>query len=373
VAEPDRLERLLRPTLVVHGRRHSAFRLCGLVGLAAALAVCGAVLAARGVALWGLPLLGATGVATFLALALAVKAVSGRESLTYYHHEIAILATCAIAAEAVGLRVAASLDGVVLGIGAFLACGRVGCLLVGCCHGRPSRRGLRYGPAHAAAGFPAELVGVRLAPVQAVEAGVAAAITAAGVAVVAAGARAGVALLVYVSAYGVARFVLEEWRGDAGRRRLLGFSEAQWTSLALTGLAAVSGPPPRWPAGAAAAAIALAMAALAWRRRRSPRPAARDARHVTAVARALVQLDAAPAAPVALPAGGALLLSGGAIDAAGCRHYSLSGASSARLRDLAAVVVALRHPDLPPAAARLVEGRGGVLHVLVPEPAAIPR
>jgi hypothetical protein len=363
----DRLERLLRPTLVVRGRRRSAFRLCGLVGLAAALAVCAALLAARGIALWALPLLGATGIATFLGLALAVKILSGRESLTYYHHEVAILASCAVAARAAGLPVLASLDAVVLGVGAFLACGRVGCLLAGCCHGRPSRSGVRYGAAHAAAGFPAELVGVRLAPVQAVEAVVAATITAAGVAAVAAGARPGVALLVYVSAYGVARFVLEEWRGDAGRRRLLGFSEAQWTSLGLTALAAVSGPAPRWAATAAAVAIALSMAALASSRRRSPRPAERDADQVTAVARALLRLDEAPAGPVAVSAGGGLLLSRGAIE--GCRHYALSGASAARLRELAALVVALRHPELPLAEARLVDGPCGVLHVLAPDSA----
>ena len=30
------------------------------------------------------------------------------------------------------------LDATALGLGAFLACGRVGCTLAGCCHGRPA-------------------------------------------------------------------------------------------------------------------------------------------------------------------------------------------------------------------------------------------
>jgi prolipoprotein diacylglyceryltransferase len=363
------LDRLVRPTVLLHGRPRSAFHLCGVVGLVAALATCTAVLAARGVALWALPLLGATGVATFLGLALAVKVVSGRESLIYYHHEVAILLTCGAAAAAAGLPVLASLDAAVLGIGAFLACGRVGCLLVGCCHGLPARRGVRYGDAHAAAGFPAELVGVRLLPVQGIEAIAAAAITAAGLLAVAAGARPGVPLLLYVSAYGLARFALEEWRGDPGRRRLGGLSEAQWTSLALTAVAAATAPAHRWAAACAAGAIAAAMLVLAWRRRRSPLPAKRDAARVTEVARALRRLDETAGGPVAVPAGRGVRLSGGTIDGEGCRHYTLSGAPTATLRDVAVLVLALRHPGVSAQEARLIEGRGGVLHVLVPDAA----
>ena len=253
--------------LAIRGRDHPVFRLCGYAGLAAALGTCAVVLAARGLPAWGTAVLGVTGVATFLALAMAVKVVTGRESLTYYHHEIAILGACGLALTLAGLPVRAGLDAACLALGAFLACGRIGCLAVGCCHGRPARWGVRYGPTHAKAGFPAELVGVRLAPVQGIEALAAAAITAGGLASVAAGARPGVALVLYVAGYGLARFVLEEIRGDTGRRRLAGFSEAQWTSLVLTTLAVVGAPAHTVLPTAAAATIGLAMVALSVRRR----------------------------------------------------------------------------------------------------------
>ena len=100
----------------------AAFHVFGLAGLALSLVVCVAVLAAHDVALWALPVIAGTAVATFLALAMAVKVLTGRESLIYYHHEILLL-TCGAAAAAAGLPVAASLDAAVLGIGAFLASG----------------------------------------------------------------------------------------------------------------------------------------------------------------------------------------------------------------------------------------------------------
>lgn len=344
-----------RASLFLLGRPRSAFHVLGLTGLAVSLVVCAAVLAARGVPAWALPLIASTAVATFLSLALAMKALTGRETLVYYHHEILVLAACAAAASAAGLDVPASLDAAVLGIGAFLAFGRLGCLNAGCCHGRPARRGVRYGAEHVRTGFPEELAGVRLAPVQAYEAAIAAAITVAGLLLVAAGAAPGVPLVAYVAAYGIARFALEEWRGDEGRRRLLGFSEAQWTSLLLTAAAAIAHP----VAAIAPAAIAVAMIALASRGRPG------DPEQPGRLARALLRSDAS-AAPVRLDGG--LLLSAGTVD--GCRHYTLSGADTERLRAVARALLELRHPG---AAAQVQQGDGGVLHVVVPvarQPAA---
>lgn len=316
----------------------------GLTGLALSIAVCSAVLAAHDQPPWALPVLVATAVATFLVLALAVKALTGRESLVYYHHEILVLAVCAAVAGAVGLDVAACLDAVVLGVGAFLAFGRVGCLNAGCCHGRPAEHGVRYAPEHVAGGFPAELVGVRLRPVQGIEAAAAAAITLAGLACVTAGAEPGVALAVYVAAYGLVRFTLEEWRGDAGRRRRLGFSEAQWTSLVLTAVAAIAYP---WTA-VVPVGIAAAMAVLARRGR------TRAAVEPAELARAL-ERSQATGEPV--PIGAGVLLSSGT--AGGDRHYTLSGPG--RLDGVARELLALRHPG---AEAEILP-RAGVLHAVV--------
>ena len=102
----------------------STFRTCGWIGFGAACAVALGVCADRGLSIATELALIATSVAVFLGLALATKAVTGRETLTYYHHEIAVLAAVAGVAAALGAPVLAHLDATALGLGAFLACGR---------------------------------------------------------------------------------------------------------------------------------------------------------------------------------------------------------------------------------------------------------
>jgi hypothetical protein len=158
----------------------------------------------------------------------------------YYHHEIAVLGVCAATAVLLGGPVLVYLDATALGIGAFLVFGRVGCFMVGCCHGRPHRWGVRYtcAHAHASESLPVALVGVRLFPVQLAEALIAAGIVAAGLALVAAGAP-GDAFAWYVGAYAAARFFLELARGDIARPHWRGFSQPQWLSLGCAGAVAV--------------------------------------------------------------------------------------------------------------------------------------
>src|SRR5439155_22019386 len=86
-----------------------------------------------------------------------------------YHHEIDVMINAALLLWLLGQPLLPYLDLTILGIGMFLACGRVGCLMVGCCHGRPHSWGVRYKQEHADAGFAPYYVGVRLFPIQAVE------------------------------------------------------------------------------------------------------------------------------------------------------------------------------------------------------------
>jgi hypothetical protein len=235
--------------------------------------------AARGRSLLVMLAVVATAVATFLALAMLTKVITGRETLTYYHHQVAVLATATLLLAVAGQPILPYLDQTILGVGLFLAGGRIGCLLVGCCHGRPASWGVRYGEAHAAAGFPVYLVGVRLLPVQVAESLWVLAVVAAGTALMLAGAAPGVALAWYISAYAVGRFFLELARGDAGRVYLLGFSEAQWTSLAmpaavLAGTAAGMLPLQRWGA-AGTAVLTCATALVVGRRALAPMPSHR--------------------------------------------------------------------------------------------------
>ena len=188
------LDRLVRVEVTLAGRRQPVFRVCALAGFAVAVVVGAALTAAvdRSLAVTGI--LAVVCAATFAVHTLARTVVTGEERLVYYHHEIACLATSALALWLLGEPVLAYLDVTIVGIGICLAAGRLGCFAVGCCHGRPCRIGVRYGDAHVAHGLSPRWGGVRLFPVQLVEAVVAAAIvTLCGWAIVS-GARAGTAL-----------------------------------------------------------------------------------------------------------------------------------------------------------------------------------
>jgi Prolipoprotein diacylglyceryl transferase len=283
----------------------TAFRALGVVGLVASVLVALTVADVLGVDLRVQAAIVVVGVLTFLALALEAMRRTGRESLTYYHHEIAILGVAAGFTALVGAPVLAHLDATALGISAFLVLGRLGCLSAGCCHGRVARRGVRYGERHVRAGFPRYLKGLALIPVQAVEAVATAAIVTLGAIVALDPEEPGRALGFCVSAYAVVRFALEELRGDPLRRYVLGLSEAQWTSLALLacGLVAVAAGvlPSAGVEPIALGAIALEAGLVAARRRRPVELLdPRHVREVAALAKFLHDQPVRPAGPIAV-------------------------------------------------------------------------
>jgi prolipoprotein diacylglyceryltransferase len=325
------------------------FWVCGLAGIAAAVATAATLSAPIGISAWAQLAVSGAAIATFAALWWA----DGRR-LVYYHHHLAVLLVAAIVAAALGQPVAAHLDATAVGLGVFLAFGRAGCLLAGCCHGRPSARGVRYGEAHVAGGFPAWLSGVTLAPVQAFESG-GAALLACAAGAAALGGPAGAGLVVYGAGYAVLRFLLEPLRGDLARLQIGGLSEAQWTSLALTtvtALLALAGVLP-WPALSLAALVALSGLIVGRRRRGDPLSPV----HV----RELLDALAAPEARVVRTSCGVLVSSGWAGERP---HYTLSGAAlgARRARLLARAILWQRHPGSP---AHLVTGPAGVFHVVV--------
>jgi prolipoprotein diacylglyceryltransferase len=264
--------RWLRPRLRLLGRDRSTFRVCGTTGLLVGAGLVSWLAVQTGLSHGVNAGLLLTGVATFLILAMATKIVTGHESLIYYHHEVAILTACGLLLSVLGQPVLPYLDLTAIFLGTFLTFGRVGCLMVGCCHGQPHGWGVRYGEAHAREGFPASYVGARLFPVQALEALFVAALVAAAALLVLGGAPAGTALSWYVAGYAVARFGLERLRGDAGRPYWLGFSEAQWTSVILVWIVALAEwrgrMPFSWWHTAFAAGLVLAMVGVRLRRSR---------------------------------------------------------------------------------------------------------
>lgn len=344
----------------IAGRELSVFRTCGWIGFAAACAVALGVCARLNLSLTTEVLLIAVAVATFLALAMVTKILAGREVLVYYHHEIAVLTAVGLAAWAAGAPVLPHLDATTLGLGAFLTFGRIGCLLAGCCHGRPARHGIVYDERHQRAGLPEFFVGVQLLPLQAIEAVFAAALVVAGIAVL--DEEPGSAFGLYVSGYALARFGLEELRGDLLRRYRGGLSEAQWTSLAVASgaaVAALAGVLPHAPEHVVVAVALLVAAPLAARRRRTDLLAPAHLREI-------VRELPAPreGAPRLVETSQGLLLSSGLAD--GVEHYTLSHRpgrlQAADAERLAAVIMWLR----PAAgAARVVAGAAGAYHVIL--------
>ena len=338
------------------GRDRDPFRTCGLAGLAAAVAVALALAAGRDLSLTIEAALIATAVCVFLVLALAARAATGRETLVYYHHEIAVLASVAGVAAILGAPVLDHLDATALGLGAFLALGRVGCLLAGCCHGRPADHGVAYGPERLAEGFPAYLIDVPLVPVQALEAAGAAMLVAIGATLVPA--TPGAAFGWYVTGYALLRFALELLRGDPVRRYWRGLSEAQWTSLlvvaVMCALAAAGALPGAVEHLGAFALLAGAAAITLARRPRSllhPRhvrelaallPAPRDGRATVVTTSLGVQLSA------------------------GRSHYTLSAASGELTqRDAAELARVIAWLGSVPGAVDLVPGAAGAYHLIV--------
>jgi hypothetical protein len=196
----------------------------------AAVALCFPLAVRMQLSLWTLAALTGSAIAALFALVLFRKVITGDERLTYYHHEIWLLCTSALVLKVLQAPAAPYMDLVALGIGAFLACGRAGCLLAGCCYGGPCRFGVSYGGEHGRCGFPACMVGVRLIPVQAIEGILVLGIVCVGTRLAVDG-PPGSAFSWYIVSYGAARFGLEMLRGDSARLYWLGLSEAQWTSL----------------------------------------------------------------------------------------------------------------------------------------------
>ena len=368
------VERALRPSMFVAGRVVSTFQSCGVVGFVAATAVALAWGAHLGLSIGWLAALSAGAALSFLALAIATWASLGVERLVFYRHEILVLLLVAVASSVSGRPVLPYLDVATVALGVFLAIGRIGCAMVGCCHGRPFRFGLRYRDDHAAAGFAGWLVGVPLAPVQLIESALVALLTGLAAIWLWRGAPPGAVLARQLVSYALMRFALETMRGDIERPAWLGLSEAQWTAMFVAvGVAAAEWakvlPPSSWHA--AAAALLIGATCLTIRRRRRARlfsPA-----HLAELARAVrdQHIDRTDHVHVLSTSLGVRLSASALPEApSGPAHlYTLSGVDARDARALASLIVLLRPTAAAAAVAgergELVEARGGLFHLMV--------
>jgi hypothetical protein len=307
------------------------------------------------------------GAVAYYAVAIGERALVGEERLVYYHHELAVLAAAAGVAALAGRPVWRALDVTVAALGVFLAFGRLGCFSVGCCYGAPHRLGLRYRQEHADVGFPHELVGAPLLPVQVLESAASLALACVAAWRVWSGAPAGTAFADAVCGYALVRFSLELLRGDALRPELARLSEAQWWSVGLAAALAIAGragalPPLRWRQGAALALALAAMATVIARGRRGSLHRLLGPRHVEEVARALV--DAPAAAPRVSTTSLGVRLSACVVAAGSgeARLYTVSGVDARSARALSSLILKLKpSPDR----GQLVERRPGLFQLVV--------
>ena len=265
------LDRAARTEIILLHKSWSAFQFTMLSGglLSALLAT---VLAMH--LSLSLPIMAATflmGTINFFGLTLLTKMVTGKEVYVCHRNGAAALAAVLAALWVLDAPFLPYLDVTVIAFGLCHAFCRIGCLMVGCCHGRPCGWGIRYDERHAAAGFTPYYVEVRLFPVQAVELLLVALIVAVSTVLLLTRQPPGMVAVWYLASYAAVRFCLEFMRGDTARSHAFGFSEAQWSSLFLLAaitLLGVIGAFDGWPwLLLATAGVALTMGFVVLRRR----------------------------------------------------------------------------------------------------------
>ncbi len=358
----------------------SAFRICGCTGLGLGI-IAALVLAWHSrLSLGVIMLMAPAGSAASFLLVIATIAVVGGERWVFYHHALAVTGTLVLLLRGLRQPILPYLDVAAVSLAVLLACGRVGCFLVGCCHGKPSGWGIRYGAEHVAAGFPSDLAGVCLLPVQAVEGLWVVVVAVVGGVMIWQRTAPGSPLSWCLIAYGGGRFAFEFARGDRDRLHLWGLSEAQWTSLLLMSFVSAC-QLVHWLPFAAwqfAAVLAWALVALAFSLSQHGQPMLRrlsGPNHVREVAFALDHLSAArrfhpaDAERVRLQqtsegiriSASRITIPGGA-----CLLYTLSNAEGEMdletARALACLIGRLRHPDFR---IGLIAGKPGIFHLIM--------
>lgn len=380
---------LIRAEVEVCNRRSPAFRvfICGGVLFGCWFASLLTVL--KGESLTVMFLIAAASISACLIQVVVVKIVSGEERSAYYRQLLLILGTSATVAYILDRSPIVYLDLTILGMGALHTVGRVGCLMAGCCHGRPHRLGIRYSEEHARQGFPDHLVGVRLFPIQLVESFWVLTITAIGCVILLTQTTPGMALSWYIVAYSTGRFCFEFLRGDPERPYLLGFSEAQWISVGLACAVVVVErlgflPFRFWNAAALVAMVATMISVAAQRGLRAgPTPCLAQPRHLDEIAQALAvlskRMDQAATASLFGPNAGGIMVGRTSLgiqvslgvtgqNRAEVYHYTISS-SKAQLtgksaRTIANLILRLKGHCGP---TQLIRGNEGFFHLLVQE------
>jgi prolipoprotein diacylglyceryltransferase len=229
------LDRIIKPVFIVRGKVLPAWHVFAGSGVAAGSGLF--LWAARHAGLAWLPvaMLMAANAAAFWVHDRLNRRFGRPARLILIRHLAVNFAVTFAVSKAAGLPVLAVLDAWSAGMALLLAFGRLGCLTVGCCHGRPAGFGAKYfwRPVRNRANFDPEM---RFLPVQAGEFLLLLPLCGFGIAILRIPHRPGDVTALFLAGYGVVRFGLETMRGD--QRHYFGrLSEAQWCSMALAGAA----------------------------------------------------------------------------------------------------------------------------------------
>jgi hypothetical protein len=380
------LDKLVRPSFSLGGRSWLFFQLFAGTGLVLAVVLMLVLASHSGLSPAVMCLMIVSDIVAGLTLAMITKIILDEERKTYCHLEIAILFVTVALSWLLKQPVLSFLDVSILGLGLGLMCGRLGCLMAGCCHGLPSRCGVRYGPEHVAAGFSPYYGMTRFFPIQIIESMWVGPIVVIGCGMVLRNDPPGAALSFYLCAYGTGRFFFEFVRADTDRAYVWGFSESQWLSFMLM-LAVVFAeflgalPFSSWHVAATVLVALMILAVVAKRQvQREANYQLLLPRHIEEIAQVLdstsnhAARNGASTRRVGIPIDCTSLgvqISAGRINVAGnfLHHYALSnrGAkmSEASARLLAGLILRIRHPA---AKSDLVAGNSGVFHLLVAAP-----
>jgi hypothetical protein len=294
---------------------------------------------------------------TFVALAFFTKIVTGQEELKNYHHQLTILLVAAGLLWLLNQPILPYLDILMLGVGLVVALGRIGCLMVGCCYGKPHPWGVCYQQQHVAAGLPPYLLKVRLFPVQALESLWVFGLVGLGAVLSLSGPPPGTVLVWYFIGYSLGRFYFEFLRGDPDRPYWASLSEAQWTALGLLALtlgAEVVGllPWQSWPVGVALALVLTLIITQKRQLQADGKYQLLHPYHIKEVGELILSLDTAPVvhppgpalSPVDLrPTSRGIQLSAGRIEAGdkSVFHYTLSKTKGPMSQESAEIIARL--------------------------------
>lgn len=223
----------IRFVVPVFGKQISVFTLLAVLGVVAALIQSMILLNYSALNWWLLPIMFVTSSLAFLIVAMLIKVITGKEDHVMLRYFIVIILLNYSVIHWLGQPVFPYLDILALGYGTIIFFGRFGCFKVGCCHGRPHKFGVCYSHNHVQQGFTSYYAGIRLFPIQIVEACGLLLLNVFSITEILSKAPNGSGLSIFITLYGVLRFTLEYFRGDPDRPDFLSLSEAQWTILLL--------------------------------------------------------------------------------------------------------------------------------------------